>query len=230
MSAISFDKERASSHEKRFSRLAPIRETLHLFTRMIFSELPTESQILCVGAGTGPELFYLAEAFPDWRFTAVDPSPEMLNICREKADKLGIGERCTFHEGYLDSLTDSGEFHAATCFLVSQFVLQPEKRIDLFRQIFQRIKPGGLMVSADLSSDMPGQIYQNLLTVWARTMEFSSAPKEDIEKLGHDVAVLPSREIESFIQQAGFEQPVLFFQALLIHAWFSRKTTQDQTR
>lgn len=54
-------------------------------------------------------------------------------------------------------------------------------------------------------------------------------PKEDVEKLGHDVAVLPKHEIESLIEQGGFDKPTLFFQSLLIHAWFSRTNTQDAT-
>ncbi len=222
MSSISFDQERASSHDKRFSKLAPMRETLHLFSRMVFAELPEESRLLCVGAGVGPELFYLAEAFPEWRFTAVDPSSAMLNACREKAEESDIAGRCTFHEGFLESLSDTEPYDAATCILVSQFLLEPEKRIGLFRQISKRLKPGGLLVSADLASDMSSPEYQSLLEVWARTMDFSGVPREDVEKLGRDVAVLPRQQVEYFIEQGGFQQPILFFQSLLIHAWYSR--------
>ena len=227
MSSVSFDQERATSHDKRFSKLVPMREALHLFIRMIFANLPAEARVLCVGAGIGPELIYLANAFPNWRFTVVEPSSAMINVCREKTEELGIASRCTFHEGYLESLPDSGPFDAATCILVSQFILEPEKRIGLFSQIAKRLMAGGLLVSADLASDMSSPKYQRLLEVWAQTMNYSGVPVEDVKKLGHDVAVLPQQQIESIIEQGGFEPPVLFFQSLLIHAWFSHTPTKE---
>jgi len=222
MSPVNFDQIRADSHDKRLTTLAPMREALHLITRMIFATLPTDSRILCIGAGTGPELFYLAEAFPDWRFTAVEPSSAMLDVCRKRADELGVINRFTFHEGFLETLPDSDPYQAATCILVSQFLLEPVKRINLFYHIAKRLTPGGILVNADLASDISSQKYQKLLEVWARTMEYSGVPKEDIDILGSDIAVLPQQDIESLIEQGGFDKPTLFFQSLLIHAWFSR--------
>lgn len=222
MSSITFDQKRADLHDKRFAKLAPMRKSLHLFTRMILGALSTESRGLCVGAGVGPELFYLAEAFPEWKFTAVEPSSAMLRVCREKAQELGVIDRISFHEGYLETLPDSDPYDAATCILVSQFLLEPENRINLFIHISKRLVPGGILVSADLASDMSGPKYQRLLEVWARTMDYSGMPKEDVDKLGRDVAVLPPHEIESLIEQGGFDSPTLFFQSILIHAWFSR--------
>lgn len=229
MSSVIFDQKRADSHDKRLAKLAPMRETLHLFTRMIFGALPTESRVLCVGAGIGPELFYLAEAFPEWKFTAVEPSSAMLSVCRERAEELGIIDRFTFHEGFLETLPDSDLYDAATCILVSQFLLEPEKRISLFHHISKRLIPGGILVSVDLASDMSSLKYQNLLEVWARTMEFSGVPKEDVDKLGRDVAVLPQHEIELLIERGGFDSPTLFFQSLLIHAWFSRASAKNES-
>ena len=83
-SAIVFDEERASTYDKRAAKLAPLRDTLHLLTRLILSDLPTNARILCVGVGTGLELIYLAQEFPQWQFTAVEPASAMLDICRQK--------------------------------------------------------------------------------------------------------------------------------------------------
>ena len=71
-SAIVFDRERASSYDQQFETLAPIRDALHLQIRIILSKLPVDANILCVGVGTGAGLIYLAQAFPQWRFTATE--------------------------------------------------------------------------------------------------------------------------------------------------------------
>ncbi len=45
---IVFDKERASTYDKRVAKLAPLHDALHLLTRLILSELPADARILCV--------------------------------------------------------------------------------------------------------------------------------------------------------------------------------------
>lgn len=225
-SSIVFDRERAASYDKRFAKLAPMKDALHLLIRMVLSELPADARILCIGAGTGSELIYLAQAFPQWRFTAVEPAAPMLDICRRRAEECGIASRCTFHEAYLDSLPESESFDAATCILVSQFFMQAEARRDFFRQIAARLRPDGYLVSADLASDMSESTYKNLFEVWVRSWKYCEIPAEEVEKLcaslGQNVAVLPPQEIESIIASSGFDAPVLFFQTLLIHAWYAK--------
>jgi tRNA (cmo5U34)-methyltransferase len=226
--SIVFDQERASSYDKRFAKLAPLRDALHLVTRIVFSELPDDARILCVGVGTGLELIDLAQAFPRWQFTAVEPAAPMLDICRQKADVCGIASRCAFHQGYLDSLPASNSFHAATCLLVSHFFMQPEARRAFFRQIAARLLPKGYLMSADLASDMSTSSYHSLLAVWLRMFRYGETPVEEIEKFvssyGREVAVLPPQDVASIIASSGFDSPVLCFQTLLIHAWYAQRT------
>ena len=228
---VVFDQKAASSYDKRWAKLAPIRDSLDLFIRAILSELPVDAQILCVGVGTGSELINLAQAFPQWQFTAVEPAIPMLDICRQKAEKHGITSRCTFHEGYLDSLPLSDLFDAATCLVVSHFIIQKDERRNFFNQIALRLRPQGYLINSDLVSDISTSNYQSLLEVWLRMMKSAELPEEDIKKMidgyGRDVAVLPPQEVASIITSAGFDTPVLFYQNLLIHAWYSRRTSPD---
>lgn len=232
-SAIVFDQKTASSYDKRWAKLAPIRDSLDLFIRAILSELPADARILCVGVGTGSELIALAQAFPQWQFTAVEPAIAMLNICRQRVEECGITSHCTFHEGYLDSLPASNSFDAATCLVVSHFIMQQEERRNFFNQIALRLRPQGYLISSDIAFDMSASAYQSLLHVWLRMMKSAEVPDEDVEKMidgyGRDVAVLPPQEVESIIASAGFDPPVLFFQNLLIHAWYSRRTSLGTT-
>ena len=62
----------------------------------------------------------------------IEPSGAMLEVCRTKAEEMGFVERCYFHEGYVDSLPGKDVHDAATCFLVSQFILEQEDRSVFF--------------------------------------------------------------------------------------------------
>ncbi len=225
-SPVIFDKERASSYDDRFAKLAPMRDALHLLMHLVLSELPANAHILCVGVGTGAELLDLARAFPQWQFTAVEPAAPMLSICRRRVEEAGIASRCNFHQGYLDSLPESAPFHAATSILVSHFLTKTRERQSFFCQIAERLTPGGYLINADLASDMSAATYESLFQIWVRSWKYCDMPAEEIEKLsasiGQDVALLPLQEIESMIKVSGFDTPVLFFQTLLIHAWYSR--------
>lgn len=221
-----FDQKVADCYDKQTALWAG-REALFSFMRLILSELPADARILCVGAGTGTEIIALAQDFPQWQFTAVEPAPAMLDVCRRKAEESGIAPRCTFHEGYLDSLPASDPFDAATCLLVSQFLKQAEERSRFFGQIAQRLRPDGILIDADLVLSMSPPVYQSLIEVWLR-MQGSGWSEEDIEKMrtvwALNIAALTPSEVEAIIAAGGFDTPVLFFQTLFIHAWFSKRT------
>ncbi|WP_368565157.1 class I SAM-dependent methyltransferase [Pseudoxanthomonas sp. UTMC 1351] len=220
-----FDKQ-APGYDRQWARMAPIRDGLHFLLESVFADFPKDARILCVGVGTGAEMAYLANKFPHWRFTAVDPSGAMLDVCRQRAEAEGYLSRCDFHEGYLESLSTEDPHDGATCFLVSQFIVAQEARSEFFRAIASRLKPGGILASSDLASDIESDGYEALLRVWLNTMTPGIQP-EALERTrtayATDVAVLPPTIVASIIESAGFEPPVQFFQTGLIHAWFSRR-------
>lgn len=226
-----FDQQ-ASSYDQKWARLVAFRDSLHLLVGSAFAELPANARLLCVGAGTGAEIVFLAGRFPGWTFTAVEPSAGMLAAFRQRAEEAGIAPRCTFHEGYLESLPASGAFDAATCFLVSQFILDEQARALFFREIAQRLRPGGLLASSDLSADTQSAAYQSLLQVWLKTITGADATPESVGQMlaayRRDVAVLPPPRLEALIASAGFEAPVPFFQAGLIRAWYSRRAQEGR--
>lgn len=223
-----FGKAHAPFYDERATKFASIRDALNFLVRLFLADLPSESHILCVGAGTGAELLDLATAYPSWRFTAVEPSPAMLEICYRKADEAGIGSRCHFHEGYLDSLPRTEPFDAATSILVSQFLTDPNQRRDFFHQIVMRLRPGGHLINADLASSLNSSAFESLFEVWLRAHGHTlQAERPSQIGWGKEVAVSRPEEIESIISEAGFEGPILFYQALFIHAWHARSPSGD---
>ncbi|QUI72018.1 class I SAM-dependent methyltransferase [Pseudoalteromonas sp. M8] len=221
-----FDKQ-AETYDQQWSNTAPIRHCMHLLLRSVFADLPVNANILCIGVGTGDELLYLASNFPNWQFTAVEPSGPMLDICKKRAKESGVDTRCIFHEGYLHSMPFERDYHAATCFLVSQFILQEERRSAFFGEIAERLKPEGLMASADLSSDIDSPDYDKLLDAWVKMMSMADVSQGTLERMrdayANDVGILSPPKVCSIIQAGGFELPIQFFQAGLIHAWITKR-------
>ncbi len=81
---IIFDQQRAASYDKQIAKLTPRRDTLNFMIRMVLLELPVDARIHCIG--TDSKLIVLAQAFPTWRFTAVESAAPRLDICRQRAE------------------------------------------------------------------------------------------------------------------------------------------------
>jgi tRNA (cmo5U34)-methyltransferase len=225
-----FDQQ-AGTYDQQWAKLAAFRDGIHLLIASIFSRLPQDARMLCVGAGTGAEIHFFAERFPSWTFVAVEPSAGMVEAARTRAVQNGYMARCTFHAGYLESLPDSGPFDCATSLLVSQFMLDAHERACFFRAIATRLKPGGILASSDLASDTRSPLYPGLLDVWLRTLSAADLSPQRMQQMratyDRDVSILPARSVEAIIASGGFHAPVQFYQAGLIHAWYCQRLASD---
>ncbi|MEP3244692.1 MAG: class I SAM-dependent methyltransferase [Sneathiella sp.] len=221
--------QHASRYDQQWEKMAPLNEALYLFLKIFFSDFPSQAHILCVGAGTGKELLFLAKQFPGWQFAVVEPSEAMLQVCRRSVTRAGFTSRCVFHHGYLETLEAEQKHDAATCFLVSHFIMDIQKRSLLFRQIAEQLKPEGLLISSDLAADTASPQYQDSLSLWLQVVSAANTTEEEKDKIKEmykkDVALLPPDKLASLIGQSGFEAPVPFYQAGLIHAFLSRVQT-----
>lgn len=223
-----FDQQ-AAGYDMQWERMSPVRDGLYFFLEAAFAKLPADARVLSVGSGTGSEIEFLAAHFPHWQFTAVEPSHAMLERCRQRAVRAGFASRCTFHHGFLESLALAVPFDASTCLLVSQFLVDPTARVQLFRDIAMRMRPGGVLVNADLAADIESPEYESLLAIWLDRMSSAGVPAAALARARaayeKDVAVLPPARVAACIASAGFDSPTQFLQAGLMHAWCA---TRDQ--
>jgi tRNA (cmo5U34)-methyltransferase len=62
-------------------------------------------------------------------------------------------------------------------------------------------------------------------------MKSAGIPDNELNKMrdayGRDVAVLPPSEVAAIIANGGFDLPILFFQNLLMHAWYANRGSID---
>ncbi|MEW4448924.1 class I SAM-dependent methyltransferase [Qipengyuania sp. JC766] len=220
-----FDADMAAAYDRRNSGLQPISDGLHFLMRLVLTELPQDARILCVGVGTGADIFALAEAFPGWTFTGVDPSPDMLAIAAHRLADAGLADRCTLVAGHVEDLTETG-FDAAVSLLVAHFV-QEDARPAFYRAIHDRLRPGGRFVSAEISADLDGAGFPAMLADWRQVQVMMGANEASLaalpDMLRDVLCVLPEDRTAQLWQDAGLSRPVPFFQSFMIRAWHGTK-------
>lgn len=219
-----FDEERASSYDHQFIKLAPFRDALHLAMRMVLAPVPAKARILCLRVGTGAEILALAEDRPQWQFVGVDRAAPMLAICRQRMEDAGLAPRCTFYEGEIDALPESEPFDVATSLLVSHFMLDPTQRRALFAGLAARLRPGGLLINADLAGDSRPSDGLDLLETWVHTLRYTGLSVQR-EMFVQNIDLRAPDAVASMLAASGFEPPVQIFQSLLMHAWYARRRT-----
>ena len=72
--------------------LIPRPETEELTEWILSWDLPPVQRVLDLGCGSGVLGLSLAAAKPDWRVTLADLSPDALDLSRENAARLGLGQ------------------------------------------------------------------------------------------------------------------------------------------
>lgn len=220
-----FTAEVADAYDRRNSGLAPISENLHFLVGLLLADLPAEARVLCVGVGTGAEILSLAKVYPGWSFVGIDPSAEMLAVGRRRLDAAGVLDRCTLLQGYVEDAPDD-RYDAVVSLLVAHFI-QREARAAFYSAIHQRLNPGGLFVSAEISADLDACTFPRMLEDWKRVQFLMGATPEALANLGammrEVLGIVPPAETEALWKAAGFGDPISFFQAFMIRGWHAKR-------
>lgn len=221
-----FNQEMAESYDEKNRSLSPISDNMHFLVRLVLAKLPPQSRILCVGVGTGAEILSLAEARKSWSFVGVDPSAEMLEVCRERLKQANVQDRCELVQGYVGAAPQDAGFDAVLSILVAHFIPRNE-RIDFYREIHDRLKPGGYVISTEICFDLDSAEFPEMLKNWERVQTLMGATPKSLQKLPETLrdilSVLSPTETKDLLKTTGFELPVEFFQAFMIRGFFAKK-------
>ncbi|GAA5053471.1 class I SAM-dependent methyltransferase [Erythrobacter westpacificensis] len=215
----------AEAYDQRNSGLQPIADSLHFLMGLVLDRLPEQARILCVGVGTGAEILALANDHPGWTFTGVDPSAEMLEVGRRRLKDAGVLDRCRLVQGYVGDVTDT-DFDAAVSLLDAHFI-KADERPAFYRAIYDRLKPGGCFISAEISAALDAPEFPLMLDNWKQVQRLMGASNESLAKLEGmlrtTLGVVSPADTEALWRDAGFPLPVPFFQAFMVRGWHALK-------
>jgi len=222
-----FDESLAAKYDRRIRLFCPSYDALHQMIVPWLQELPEGSTFLSAGAGTGAEIITLGKCFPSWRFVAVDVSPDMLGACRHRATEAEMAERVSFFNGRLQEYQSSVPFDAASSVFVAHFIKGREEKLAYFRSIAANLKPGGLLILADLFGDKSSPDFARLLNAWLVSYALHGvSPEELVQDRAHverDVAFIPESELVALLEEAGFTNPLRFYQTYLFGGWVATR-------
>ncbi len=113
--------------------------------------LPPRGLILDVGAATGAYTIPLAKL--GYYVTAVDFSESLLNMCLHRAREEGIDSRiaCIVADARDLSAITRNDYDAALLMGPLYHLIREDDRLTAVREVYNRLKPGGVIVSASLS-------------------------------------------------------------------------------
>lgn len=215
--AAAFSSAHASSYAEGPPRQVPGFASLQRMTSMLLGErISSHGRVLVLGAGGGLELKALADDHPDWTFTGVDPSADMLRIAQQIAGPHSA--RIRLHEGYIDT-APVGPFEGATCLLTLHFVSR-DQRLETLREIRRRLMPGAPFVVAHISFPQT----EPERSMWiARHVAFGGTAPAHAENARHAIAtrlsILSPEEDEALLREAGFSNVSLFYAGLSFRGW-----------
>ena len=227
-STATFDEERAAAYDDKIRRLAPGYDVLHhSIASLAATMLPDTAHVLVVGAGTGEEIVRLGRPQAGWRFTAVDPSAEMLDRCRERVAEAGMSDRVTLVQDRVEDLPPDARFDGATSVFVAHFLQAPDAKRRYFRAIARRLRPGAPLFLADLFEGPSADAFDALVAAWRRALHQAGLSEEAVEhtfeRMDRQIDFVAADALSQILTDAGFNTPTRFYQALLWGGWWTRK-------
>jgi len=229
-SAAKFDTSRAGEYAAQ-SRIALAGyDACHdLAACLLAATLGAENRahLLIAGAGgTAQEIVATKSLAPHWHFTAVDPSPPMLDLARSHLLARDLGANVCFHLGTVDDLPVAEPYDAATLIGVLHHLPGDQAKRDILAALAARLKPGAPLI---LAGNRHAYASKPLfLKAWGERWRQHGADAAEIEaKRGKILqgAEPPASDeaVAALLTEAGFTPPQQFFSSLFWGAWISER-------
>jgi tRNA (cmo5U34)-methyltransferase len=176
---------------------------------------------LVVGCGTGNEIERFVKAPEQWTITGIDPSSEMVKQANEK---LQTYDNATLIEGLVSDLDIEKKYSAATLLLVLHFLDDNGNKLNLLKDIADRLFSGATFVMLDITGNK-NQIQQNLKVL--KLLLPDGLNEEQINnrlnRIENELFAVSEERLSELLQEAGFEPPLRFFQSAIYIGWMTKK-------
>jgi len=211
-----------ASYDDHIRKLIPGYELVHQQIEAILStELPETAHILVVGCGTGYELSYLLQRYPDWTFTAIDPSAAMLEQTNRNLNSVDR-QRVQLIQSTIQDLNQPDTFDAALAILVAHFIPNSEKN-GFFQAIHQSLKTNGLALTYDLMQPEDQQDIKIMQKLAQQTGLSVVQSNKMIERLEQDFHLVSAQNFTVLLTKVGFKQCKIYCQIMNYHGFLLRK-------
>src|SRR5690606_16877986 len=202
-----------ASYEDHIRKLIPGYELVHQRIEAILStELQETTHILIVGCGTGYELSYLLQRYPDWTFTSIDPSAAMLEQVSKNLNSIDQ-QRVQLIQSTIQDLNQPDTFDAALAILVAHFIPNSEKN-GFFQAIYQCLKTNGLALTYDLMQPEDQQDIKTMQKLAQQTGLSVTQSTKMIERLEQDFYLLSAHNFKALLTKVGFKQCKIYCQIM----------------
>ena len=229
--AFDFEADYGRQYDQFIRQIIPGYDAYFEICLALLSEgLDENPRLLVAGCGTGAELTCFARNRPRWKWTGVDLSKQMLDLCRKKLDDLaletGFRPDTEIVEGDVTRLDRPGEFDAVACNLVLHFIPGYAKKLEFLAALRGQLKPGGILILMDACWEKD-HAFQKWMRAWwgfAKSRGLKSEKwqsfREDFEKGLHP---LTKNDQEKLLLEAGFGEIFPFWSSLHHLALVARK-------
>ncbi|CAM4254098.1 class I SAM-dependent methyltransferase [Acinetobacter pragensis] len=211
------------SYDLHIRKLIPGYEIVHQQILAIMkAHLSARANVLIIGAGTGYELGYLLQAFPECRFTVTELSEPMLNKARSYAAPWNNPPRVEFVLGQHNALSEQGNFDAVLSILVTHFV-PPAQKLDFLQGAQQCLKPDGIFLTFDLMQFHDWQEASALKQLCEMNGLAEKQTQAMLERMAEDFFPLNESTTRNVLQAAGFRKIECFTQILCYQGFIATK-------
>ena len=215
-----FENERATGYNQFVETWIP---NYHFFLDRLPKLVSETNQknLLVVGCGTGNEIERFVQASEQWKITGIDPSPEMI---KQASEKLHTYDNVTLIEGLVADLDIEKKYSVATLLLVLHFLDDNGNKLNLLKDIAERLVSGATFVLLDITGD-ENQINQNLkvLKLFLPDGLDEEQINNRLNRIKNELFPVSEERLSELCTEAGFEPPLRFFQSTIYMGWLTKK-------
>jgi len=198
--------------------LLAVAGTLRRFDAPDLAVAETGLTIVDLGAGTGALSLRCLEVRPQAGLVAVDADPEMLAVARARLEGAGEGMgkgrlgAIRFLEGdFLEVALPPADALVA-CLALHHVPTERAKR-HLYRNCFTALRPGGVLVSADIFTALDPALAARQRAAWLAHLERSFTPAEaraHMEQWAGEDTYFPLVQEVEWLGEVGFHPEVVW--------------------